>query len=436
MRPSGPGSPTPATTSCGGSGSRAARRWSPSCGPGCKRSLTARGVSESDAAWTDEALDPRVLTIGFARRFAAYKRATLLLSQPERLQALLLSADRPVQFVFAGKAHPADDLGKEMIRQIVQFCRDPACATGSCSSRTTTSPSPACCTRARDVWLNTPRRPHGGVRHQRREGRAQRAPSTARSSTAGGTRCSTATTAGPSPRPRRTRTWPAATRSRPTACSSSSSARSCRCSTTASKGRSPAAGSAGSRRRSSRSDRSVVASRMVSDYVERDVRAHRGAGRRHVRSRSTPGPGRWRRGSNGSTAAWPQVHVDSVETEERSAVADLGATRHVSVLVALGDADRRRRRGAAAARPGRPQRRADRRRRSSRWPWPVWATNPATTLRRQLHLRAGRPLRLRRPGRARPPRPAHPGRDWAASPGRDASAGDARRLVLCENRHR
>jgi glycogen phosphorylase len=54
-------------------------------------------------------LDPKALTIGFARRFATYKRATLLLSQPERLEALLLSSDRPVQFVFAGKAHPADD---------------------------------------------------------------------------------------------------------------------------------------------------------------------------------------------------------------------------------------------------------------------------------------------------------------------------------------
>ena len=90
-----------------------------------RASLTARGVSESDLAWTDEALDPRALTVCFARRFATYKRATLLLSQPDRLRALLLSTDRPVQFVFAGKAHPADDAGKEMIRQIVSFSSDP-----------------------------------------------------------------------------------------------------------------------------------------------------------------------------------------------------------------------------------------------------------------------------------------------------------------------
>ena len=64
----------------------------------------------------DALLDPDALTIGFARRFATYKRATLLLSQPDRLRALLLDADRPVQFVFAGKAHPADQAGKDMIR--------------------------------------------------------------------------------------------------------------------------------------------------------------------------------------------------------------------------------------------------------------------------------------------------------------------------------
>ena len=68
-------------------------------------------------------LNPDTLTIGFARRFATYKRATLLLSQPERLMALLTDADRPVQFVFAGKAHPADTPGKELIQQIEQFAR-------------------------------------------------------------------------------------------------------------------------------------------------------------------------------------------------------------------------------------------------------------------------------------------------------------------------
>ena len=72
-------------------------------------------------AWTNGVLDPTVFTIGFARRFATYKRATLLLSQPERLRALLFNTDRPVQMVFAGKAHPADQPGKAMIQRIQQF---------------------------------------------------------------------------------------------------------------------------------------------------------------------------------------------------------------------------------------------------------------------------------------------------------------------------
>ena len=90
-----------------------------------RESLQDRGVSATDAAWTDEVLDPRYLIVGFSRRFATYKRATLLLSQPDRLRALLLDEQRPLQLVFAGKAHPADDLGKEMIAQIVRFSRDP-----------------------------------------------------------------------------------------------------------------------------------------------------------------------------------------------------------------------------------------------------------------------------------------------------------------------
>jgi len=124
-----------------------------------RRSLIARGVSESDAAWTDEALDPRFLIIGFARRFAAYKRATLLLSQPDRLRALLLSPDRPIQLVFAGKAHPADDVGKEMIRQIVQFTRDPVIRHRIAFVEDYDIAVARRFYQGADVWLNTPRRP-------------------------------------------------------------------------------------------------------------------------------------------------------------------------------------------------------------------------------------------------------------------------------------
>ncbi len=104
-------------------------------------------------------LDPDVLTIGFARRFATYKRATLLLSQHERLLRMLRHSERPVQFVFAGKAHPADSPGKEMIQGIERF-----------SQRTRRAPPVRLHPRLRhgiartmyhgcDVWLNTPRRP-------------------------------------------------------------------------------------------------------------------------------------------------------------------------------------------------------------------------------------------------------------------------------------
>jgi starch phosphorylase len=124
-----------------------------------RASLTARGVSESDLAWTEEALDPRALTVCFARRFATYKRGTLLLSQPDRLRALLLSTDRPVQFVFAGKAHPADDAGKEMIRQIVSFSSDPSIRHRLVFVDDYDMAVARFLYSGADVWLNNPRRP-------------------------------------------------------------------------------------------------------------------------------------------------------------------------------------------------------------------------------------------------------------------------------------
>ena len=124
-----------------------------------RASVMGMGASESDAAWCDEVLDPRILTIGFARRFAAYKRATLLLSQPERLKAMLLSPDRPIQVVFAGKAHPADDVGKEMIRQIVQFSRDPEVRHRIVFVEDYDIAVARVLYQGCDVWLNNPRRP-------------------------------------------------------------------------------------------------------------------------------------------------------------------------------------------------------------------------------------------------------------------------------------
>jgi glycogen phosphorylase len=116
-------------------------------------------ANSSGGMWADEALDPRVLTVGFARRFATYKRANLLLSQPERLRALLLSPERPVQFVFAGKAHPADEAGKEMIRQIVTFAHDLDIRHRFVFLDDYDIAVARALYQGADVWLNNPRRP-------------------------------------------------------------------------------------------------------------------------------------------------------------------------------------------------------------------------------------------------------------------------------------
>jgi starch phosphorylase len=85
----------------------------------------SRGAAEAEVGWTDSAFDPDVLTIGFARRVPSYKRLTLMLRDPERLKALLLDPERPIQLVIAGKSHPADDGGKQLIQQMVKFADDP-----------------------------------------------------------------------------------------------------------------------------------------------------------------------------------------------------------------------------------------------------------------------------------------------------------------------
>ncbi|QUQ71306.1 alpha-glucan family phosphorylase [Kutzneria sp. CA-103260] len=83
-----------------------------------------RGASALELGWTESVFDPDVLTVGFARRVPTYKRLTLMLRDPERLRALLLHPERPVQLVVAGKSHPADDGGKALIQQVVKFADD------------------------------------------------------------------------------------------------------------------------------------------------------------------------------------------------------------------------------------------------------------------------------------------------------------------------
>ncbi len=107
----------------------------------------------------EDVLDSSVLTIGFARRFATYKRATLLLSDPDRLCALLHDAERPVQFVFAGKAHPADNPGKELIQRIEQFARSADVRHRFVFLADYDISIARAMYHGCDVWLNTPRRP-------------------------------------------------------------------------------------------------------------------------------------------------------------------------------------------------------------------------------------------------------------------------------------
>jgi starch phosphorylase len=118
-----------------------------------------RGMSDAELGWTANAFDPEVLTFGFARRVPSYKRLTLMLRDPERLKSLLLDPERPVQIVIAGKSHPADDGGKQLIAQMVRFADDPAVR-----HRITFLPDYDIAM-ARylywgvDVWLNNPLRP-------------------------------------------------------------------------------------------------------------------------------------------------------------------------------------------------------------------------------------------------------------------------------------
>jgi starch phosphorylase len=90
-----------------------------------RASWLQRGASDAELGWIASAFDPNVLTVGFARRVPTYKRLTLMLRDPDRLEKLLLDEDRPVQLIVAGKSHPADDGGKTLIQQVVRFADRP-----------------------------------------------------------------------------------------------------------------------------------------------------------------------------------------------------------------------------------------------------------------------------------------------------------------------
>lgn len=124
-----------------------------------ERQLRMRNAPRSEIAQAKAVLDHDALTIGFARRFATYKRGTLLLRDQERLEALLSDQERPVQFLFAGKAHPADDSGKDFIRQIVRFANRANVRRHMIFLENYDMNMARYLVQGVDVWLNTPRRP-------------------------------------------------------------------------------------------------------------------------------------------------------------------------------------------------------------------------------------------------------------------------------------
>jgi len=107
----------------------------------------------------ESVLDQDILTIAFARRFATYKRANLLLQDPDRLEAMINSEEHPVQFIFAGKAHPQDNEGKELIRRLVEFGRRPSVRHRFVFIEDYDMQIARRLIQGADVWLNTPRRP-------------------------------------------------------------------------------------------------------------------------------------------------------------------------------------------------------------------------------------------------------------------------------------
>ena len=121
--------------------------------------LNRRGAPVSEVMASEDVLDSRILTIGFARRFAAYKRANLFLRNPDRLARILKDEKRPVQIILAGKAHPSDDPGKELIRRIVSLIREQNLRSRLVFLEDYDMTVARYLVQGVDLWLNTPLRP-------------------------------------------------------------------------------------------------------------------------------------------------------------------------------------------------------------------------------------------------------------------------------------
>ena len=123
------------------------------------RQLRRRGESEEAIEAMRQILDPRVLTIGFGRRFATYKRATLIMRDLDRLEALLNHPEHPVQLIFSGKAHPKDEPGKQLIQEIINLRHDPRFSDRIVFVEDYDINVCRHMIQGVDVWLNNPRRP-------------------------------------------------------------------------------------------------------------------------------------------------------------------------------------------------------------------------------------------------------------------------------------
>jgi starch phosphorylase len=123
------------------------------------KQIKARGGSINELEAAKEILDPSALTIGFARRFATYKRATLIFKDIQRLEDILSNKEHPVQIIFAGKAHPKDDEGKRFIQEIYQMTKQERFSKKIVFLENYDLNVARYLVQGCDIWLNNPRRP-------------------------------------------------------------------------------------------------------------------------------------------------------------------------------------------------------------------------------------------------------------------------------------
>ncbi len=124
-----------------------------------KMQLERRGLSKHMVAYADEVLDPEALTIGFARRFATYKRGNLIFRNLDRIKKILTNKEKPVQIIIAGKAHPKDDKGKEIIKSIIALTSDPDLKYKVVFLEDYDMNVAHYLVQGVDIWLNNPLRP-------------------------------------------------------------------------------------------------------------------------------------------------------------------------------------------------------------------------------------------------------------------------------------